>query len=216
MNASPKSRLKPWLWFSLICLIAPVTLVTLEHNYSHATPCMSFLLLFLFPASIGAVGGYHKKIAVAIAGGPVLYLAIVAGMFGDAHYQLLFASPTGVPDYGVPIIGGSALVLFPVVSIFSYTILNVFSTKPLTRPGHCRECGRDLGFRVDVPCPACGEPVLCLGCGYNLTGNVSGICPECETAVEVPPVPPLAEARAGGVRVDEAPPAADAAREDRR
>ena len=27
---------------------------------------------------------------------------------------------------------------------------------------------------------------LCLKCGYNLTGNVSGICPECGTRIEQP------------------------------
>ncbi|UCC32457.1 MAG: hypothetical protein JSU86_09280 [Phycisphaerales bacterium] len=27
---------------------------------------------------------------------------------------------------------------------------------------------------------------LCLNCGYNLTGNVSGICPECGTRIEKP------------------------------
>lgn len=27
---------------------------------------------------------------------------------------------------------------------------------------------------------------LCVRCGYNLTGNVSGICPECGTRIEKP------------------------------
>jgi hypothetical protein len=26
-------------------------------------------------------------------------------------------------------------------------------------------------------------PYSCAGCGYNLTGNVSGVCPECGTSV---------------------------------
>ncbi len=29
---------------------------------------------------------------------------------------------------------------------------------------------------------------LCVACGYNLTGNVSGVCPECGAAVEDPRV----------------------------
>jgi hypothetical protein len=28
---------------------------------------------------------------------------------------------------------------------------------------------------------------LCLKCGYDLTGNVSGVCPECGTKIEQPP-----------------------------
>ena len=27
---------------------------------------------------------------------------------------------------------------------------------------------------------------LCVGCGYDLTGNVSGVCPECATEIEQP------------------------------
>lgn len=30
-------------------------------------------------------------------------------------------------------------------------------------------------------------PIECMTCGYNLTGNVSGICPECGTAIVIPP-----------------------------
>ncbi len=31
------------------------------------------------------------------------------------------------------------------------------------------------------------DPVLCQYCGHNLTGNVSGICPECGKPVQSPP-----------------------------
>jgi hypothetical protein len=31
----------------------------------------------------------------------------------------------------------------------------------------------------EIPCPKCGYIGHCRKCGYNLTGNVSGICPEC-------------------------------------
>lgn len=30
------------------------------------------------------------------------------------------------------------------------------------------------------------DPNLCTGCGYSLTGNVSGICPECGRPIAVP------------------------------
>jgi predicted RNA-binding Zn-ribbon protein involved in translation (DUF1610 family) len=32
------------------------------------------------------------------------------------------------------------------------------------------------------------EAPLCRHCGYNLTGNVSGICPECGATIEEKPV----------------------------
>jgi predicted RNA-binding Zn-ribbon protein involved in translation (DUF1610 family) len=31
------------------------------------------------------------------------------------------------------------------------------------------------------------QPGFCQECGYNLTGNVSGVCPECGTKIERPP-----------------------------
>lgn len=34
--------------------------------------------------------------------------------------------------------------------------------------------------------PKCYPPGHCRFCGYDLTGNVSGICPECGTACEAP------------------------------
>ncbi len=34
---------------------------------------------------------------------------------------------------------------------------------------------------------------VCYRCGYNLTGNVSGICPECGTAVSIPQARPILE-----------------------
>ncbi len=36
---------------------------------------------------------------------------------------------------------------------------------------------------------------LCIPCGYNLTGNTSGICPECGTAVLGPPADSASPAR---------------------
>jgi hypothetical protein len=40
---------------------------------------------------------------------------------------------------------------------------------------------RLLGPRAvrEIPCPKCGYVGHCRNCGYNLTGNVSGVCPEC-------------------------------------
>jgi len=34
-----------------------------------------------------------------------------------------------------------------------------------------------------------GEPEICHKCGYNLTGNESGVCPECGTKISWSPPP---------------------------
>lgn len=41
--------------------------------------------------------------------------------------------------------------------------------------------GAYLVLRLQTACPSQNQP-LCGGCNYNLTGNVSGRCPECGTA----------------------------------
>lgn len=56
-------------------------------------------------------------------------------------------------------------------------------------PGCCRMCGtRFLSERPDN-CPRCGWlRRRCVVCRYDLTGNISGACPECgETIRENPP-----------------------------
>ena len=42
----------------------------------------------------------------------------------------------------------------------------------------------EIGHRFPGPVP----PPLCRKCGYNLTGNVSGVCPECGTPIPSKPV----------------------------
>ncbi len=43
----------------------------------------------------------------------------------------------------------------------------------------------------------------CAGCGYNLTGNVSGICPECGTPIPQQPAGSADTARTEGPRFDQ-------------
>lgn len=60
----------------------------------------------------------------------------------------------------------------------------------------CRGCGYDLTGNTSGVCPECGRPVetrFCTACGYNLTGNTSGVCPECgQTVGHVVSAPPVA------------------------
>lgn len=46
----------------------------------------------------------------------------------------------------------------------------------------CEQCKTTVDNDV-VVCPTCGKIVRCGSCGYDLTGNVSGTCPECGTAI---------------------------------
>ncbi len=66
----------------------------------------------------------------------------------------------------------------PVLSLLIMLVINLQATRKL------REAGLHVGFlgvrEEDV---IRLQPNLCGQCGYDLTGNVSGICPECGTAV---------------------------------
>lgn len=60
----------------------------------------------------------------------------------------------------------------------------------------CKGCGYNLTGNTSGVCPECGRPVetrFCTVCGYNLTGNASGVCPECgQTVGHVVSAPPVA------------------------
>jgi len=44
---------------------------------------------------------------------------------------------------------------------------------------------RSQSYRAARHGPAQGQPGICRECGYDLTGNVSGVCPECGTRIAV-------------------------------
>ncbi len=44
---------------------------------------------------------------------------------------------------------------------------------------------QDIRRRLRAELAEKGVPI-CVPCGYNLTGNVSGVCPECGTKIEAP------------------------------
>ena len=44
-------------------------------------------------------------------------------------------------------------------------------------------CMADYQMRNDCGIRQRRQKVLCRHCGYNLTGNISGVCPECGTSV---------------------------------
>lgn len=77
-------------------------------------------------------------------------------------------------------------LLMPMAGVFILLGVNRFATTAL----------REAGLRVSLMGVKDEEVVrilcsyLCRKCGYNLTGNVSGRCPECGTPV---PQPPLAQ-----------------------
>jgi hypothetical protein len=69
------------------------------------------------------------------------------------------------------------VIRFPLwlpVVLFAFLPIRAFIRGPIARRRLRRR--RDLG--------------QCMGCGYDLTGNVSGICPECGAAIPKPDAPP--------------------------
>ena len=47
------------------------------------------------------------------------------------------------------------------------------------RHGVCADCGHRFSDPSESHCPACAAPRIRCPCGYDLTGNESGTCPEC-------------------------------------
>lgn len=100
---------------------------------------------------------------------PVLEVAVSNSVFG------FFISMNSKP---VP----EVVVRFPLwlpVVVFAFLPIRAFIRGPIAR--------RRLRRRHDL-----GQ---CMGCGYDLTGNVSGICPECGAAIPKPDAPPDAPPR---------------------
>ncbi|MFQ5461417.1 MAG: hypothetical protein ACE5E5_02190 [Phycisphaerae bacterium] len=105
----------------------------------------------------------------------ILYLGVYVLMV-IGTVLLLNAQGNSLP---IVIICG-ILALFPCVSLILLLLVNMSATRTL------RRAGLRVGFMgvggedVERVC----NPRLCSGCGYDLTGNVTGRCSECGKVIE--------------------------------
>jgi hypothetical protein len=133
-----------------------------------------------------------------------MLLAAIGSQVGVSMLSARFASPVMLIglvllqlSFLVLLIVGSILVLHaqgthPIVTILCAIVmiaptgnllLLVLINRSVTRT--LRKAGLHVGFMgvKDEEVERVLDPSLCRGCGYNLTGNVSGVCPECGRAV---------------------------------
>lgn len=75
-------------------------------------------------------------------------------------------------------------LFFPLANLLTLLFINRRVTRVL------RDAGLRVGFMgvADEDVKRLTSGHLCRHCGYDLTGNVSGACPECGCAIAVPPV----------------------------
>ena len=86
--------------------------------------------------------------------------------------------------YPIPYFCPAVSVLSAVaVFTFLYMIWRHYRVDRPFPPGCCTGCGWRFEEGDGHDCPRCGRTRRCRVCGYDLTGNRSGVCPECGSAV---------------------------------
>jgi len=73
-------------------------------------------------------------------------------------------------------------VKLPIALLIAYPLLAVVADRIRRRrvlPGHCTTCGYNLTGNTTGVCPECGDLAVCASCGYNLANNETAKCPEC-------------------------------------
>ena len=93
----------------------------------------------------------------------------LAGLFGLLHQMQSVRGETTSPVAGAALVAAAVVLTFAVASAaLACVLLGIwFAFSTVATP-----VSRWLERRT----PAAGH---CVGCGYNLRGNVSGICPKC-------------------------------------
>ncbi len=93
---------------------------------------------------------------------------------------------TGVPGFTIsrhsyvrfPLwIPALLLIITPIRSAIKGPIIQ----RRRKKRGECIHCGYNLTGNTTGVCPECGNEFRCQKCNYDLTGNTSGTCPECGT-----------------------------------
>ncbi|UCG17253.1 MAG: hypothetical protein JSV19_04320 [Phycisphaerales bacterium] len=156
------SRVRPWVWLGVVCLGTSLCVFVADTlgPLLGVSPCIVWLLvLFLPPVLLACVGGYYRNWWVSLGGVLGTLLAVAIGYSTSMYAPQVPGTPRLILPSGLmPFLFVLGIVMLPAAivahAIVAYAITKV---RVATRfsPGHCQSCG------------------------HNLTGNTSGICPEC-------------------------------------
>ncbi len=111
----------------------------------------------------------------------VLYVGVRVGVWLGTILMM-----RALRTHVVALILCALLMVVPLINLLILLMENRRATRVL------RRAGLRVGFMgvKDEDVVIRLSPNLCHDCGYDLTGNVSGRCPECGTAIAVPVAPP--------------------------
>jgi hypothetical protein len=143
-------------------------------------------IIWLFAASI-VVQGIAYSIPTAsrarIAGTEAMFQSLVSILVGISVIRALIAQGNKIFAIGLC----TLLAFAPCFNILLLIMVSMSAT------GTLRNAGIRVGFwgAKDDDVIRALNPMLCRGCGYDLTGNVSGRCPECGR--DVPPIASMIE-----------------------
>jgi len=104
----------------------------------------------------------------------VIYVLMIVGVVLLLHAQ---------GNHILMIVMCGILMVAPCANLLLLMLVNMSVTRTLKRAGiHVGLLGANLDEVERIL-----NPMLCRGCGYDLTGNVSGICPECGRPIDPQP-----------------------------
>ena len=147
---------------------------------------LHFALMILF-ARVGQYGIWIRGAAMALQ--LVLYVVLIVGVV-----LLLVAQGNHI----AMVIACGILMVAPCGNLLVLLLVNMSVTRTL------RRAGLRVGLLGVDPkeVERIINPGLCSSCGYDLTGNTSGVCPECGVAIapadEPPDHPPMVRTREAG------------------
>ena len=112
-------------------------------------------------------GQFHSYVLIGVA---IVNIAVYVLMIVGVVLVLIAQG-----NHPVLIVVCGIVMIAPCGNLLLLILVNMSVTRTL------RRAGLHVGFWgvKDEDVERILDPLLCRGCGYNLTGNVSGICPEC-------------------------------------
>lgn len=159
-HTSPVGRFVIWLPCVFFCAFAAAPGLN-RISYPQIPDLLAFLLIPL--AAMHIAGRTRSKWVFGVFG--MIASLPFLSLYLDDHYSWFwFSDPPMSPMW----------------------VIGVFSTLFVIATGLLARWAGGLRLRMLERKP---DPSVCWVCEYNLTGNVSGVCPECGTALDQPPAP---------------------------
>ena len=157
-NMRTASKHKPWVWLAIIWCVGLLSAYLIWELDLYLG---AYALVIILTVLLGYLGGRHRKWWMTVGGVAGLLISVYVSVF------IFSVRGTGASQSVLPASRSEAIgmliwygVLLAIASLVHVVTETRRPPHPRFPPGHCQTCGYSLTGNVSGRCPECGKPAV--------------------------------------------------------